>query len=390
MSSHLHYSVIVLGGGVNGIIAGIGLTQKGISTAIIDTNSCLLSTIGNKVFALSKKSQEILQNINIWKDIKKYCPVHDILIYDSDSPISIHYNDKIVHQNSMGYIVEGNHLASILKKHLEKLDIYTSTIYQSISVKEDFAEIILNNKKSLRASLIVCAEGKNSRMRTLLKIPTIEYDFQQSCIVCNISHKNNHNNTAIEYFLPNGPLAILPMDNYNTSSIAWTEKSNIVKMLTKLSKEDFEIVLQKKCKNYLKDIKLKSNILSYPVFLTFAKKMYKNRTILIGDAAHCIHPIAGQGLNLGLRDIDRLISNIESAIINGIDIGSDYILQNICRDRYFDNFSMTFATTGLNAIFSNKSCIIKIIRNIGMFSIENSPILKKILIKHAMGIGILN
>ncbi|KJV69399.1 FAD-dependent monooxygenase [Candidatus Neoehrlichia procyonis] len=390
MNTNLHYSIIILGGGINGVIAGIGLAKKGLSTAIVDINSCLLSTVGNKVFALSKKSQEILQSINIWEDVKRFCPIYDILIHDSNSPVSIHYNNRTVCEDPMGYVVEGSYLFSILKKHLKNLDIYTSIAYKSVFVKENFVEIQFENEKVLRASLIVCAEGKNSKIRELLQIPTIKYDFKQSCIVCNITHENCHNNIAIEHFLPNGPLAILPMYNKNTSSIVWTEKSDTVKMLTKLDKEDFEVELQKRCKDYLKGIKLKGDVFFYPISLTFAKKIYGNRIILIGDAVHCIHPIAGQGLNLGLRDIEKLINNIEMAQLHKIDIGSDYVLKSIFRDRCFDNFSMTFITTGLNAVFSNKSCIIKIIRNIGMFSIENSETLKKFLIKHAMGIGVFN
>ena len=174
------------------------------------------------------------------------------------------------------------------------------------------------------------------------------------------------------------------------SSIVWTNKTYISDMLMKLSKNDLMLELEKKCKPYLENIKIDSNIVCFPLHLVFTKCLYKNRVVLIGDAAHSIHPIAGQGLNLGIRDIDKLVSNIKSAKLYGIDIGSNYVLKNFSYDRYFDNFSMAAFTTCINGIFSTKHCIAKSIRFTGLSLVQNSKVIKDMMIKHAMGIGKLN
>ncbi|WDM85399.1 FAD-dependent monooxygenase [Ehrlichia sp. JZT12] len=388
--SNKYYDVVISGAGINGILTAIILNQLSLSIALIDKNKILSSIPKDRVFALSRKSQEILDKFNIWNHIKESCPILDILIKDEDSPIFVHYNHKSVSDNPMGYIVESKFLCNAFKKHINKLDLYSECIYKSINTTDDLVRIELTDNTTLTTSLLISAEGKNSNLRKIFDIPSINYDYSQSSIICNVKHTNNHNNLAIEHFFHGGPVAILPLYNGYRSSMVLTNKTDISNMIMKLSKKDFMIELEKRCSPYLRDIKLDSKIKCFPLSLVFAKHLYKNRFILIGDAAHSIHPIAGQGLNLGIRDIDKLVSNIKSAKQYGIDIGSNYVLKNFSYDRYFDNFSMAVFTTFIDKIFTRKSCIAKATRRVGLAIAENSQTIKKFMIKHAMGIGKFN
>ncbi|MGN7618863.1 MAG: FAD-dependent monooxygenase [Ehrlichia sp.] len=385
-----YYDVVISGAGINGILTAIVLNQLSISAALIDKNKILSSIPQDRVFALSRKSQEILDRFNIWNHIKEFCPILDILIKDGHSPTFVHYNYKTVSDNPMGYVVESKFIRNAFKKYINKLDLYSECTYKSIKNEGDLIKIELTNNTTLSTSLLISAEGKNSNLRKIFDIKCIEHDYFQSSIICNIKHTNNHGNLAVEHFFHGGPFAILPMHNGYRSSVVLTNKTHISNMLMKLSNEDFMIELEKKCYPYLKNIKLDSCIKCFPLSLMFAKDLYKSRFVLIGDAAHSIHPIAGQGLNLGIRDIYKLASNIKSAKQYGIDVGSNYVLKNFSYDRYFDNFSMAIFTTFIDKMFSRKSCIAKATRMVGLCIAENSQSIKKFMIKHAMGVGIFN
>ncbi|QGR02098.1 2-octaprenyl-3-methyl-6-methoxy-1,4-benzoquinol hydroxylase [Ehrlichia ruminantium] len=390
MNSRKYYDVVILGAGINGIITSIALSELSLSVALIDKNEILSSIPKDRVFALSKKSQEILDKFNIWSNVKKFCPILDILIKDGDSTTFAHFDHKCVSDNPMGYTIESEFLCKAFKKYLKKVDLYSQCTYKSVDINCDLVNLELTDNTKLSTPLLVCAEGKHSNLKNILNIPYIKYDYSQSCIVCNVTHTNNHNNIAVEHFFPTGPFAVLPMYGQHKSSIVWTNKTYISNMLMELNKNDLTLELEKKCKPYLDNIKLDSNILCFPLHLIFTKHLYKNRVVLIGDAAHSIHPVAGQGLNLGIRDIDKLVSNIKSAKQYGIDIGSSYVLKNFSYDRYFDNFLMASFTTCINSIFSTKYCIAKSIRFAGLSLVQNSKTIKNMMIKHAMGIGKFN
>ncbi|WFW29600.1 MAG: 2-octaprenyl-6-methoxyphenyl hydroxylase [Wolbachia endosymbiont of Menacanthus eurysternus] len=381
-----YYDVIISGGGLLGLITAIGLNNNSVSVAVIEKNNLPNVIDDNRAFAISHIAKKILEKLEIWKFIKnKAEPILDICILDEYSPITVHYNYKMISKEPMGYVVNNTVIWNAINNNfLHKLNIYSSLSYKEITCNMGYVKLILDNNKQLISSLLICAEGKNSKLLKLLSIPIIKFDYKQSSIVFNIENELHHQNLAVERFFPGGPFAILPMKGGHTSSIIWTEKSEISKMLMSLSEKEFIIELKKRFSSYLGKIKLKSQRKSYPLSFAFAKKLYKERILLIGDAAHSIHPIAGQGLNLGIKDIESVIKHITSARIFGIDIGSKYLLKKISCDRYFDNFIMALITNGLNKIFSNKIYFAKIIRNLGLIVIENSNFLKKRFIKHAM------
>ena len=380
------YDVIVLGGGFNGVMCGVGLSQSGLSVLLVEKKEEILPGIEERVFALSKKSRCILEGFDIWNDNLGCSPIEHIVIYDGDSCSYVHYDHALVGNEPMGYIVEAKELAKSIKEKI-RFDIVTSDVYESITTRGGFTELRLISGTMLRSRLVVCCEGKNSLLRDIMSIKTMHYDFKQSCFVCNVHHTKQHYNTAIEHFFPGGPFAVLPMKGGFTSSIVMTERSDIAAMLCKIPTKEFQIELEKKCSAFLGDIEITSGVHCFGISMVFSEKQYKERVILLGDSYHAIHPIAGQGLNLGIRDINVLVDVIKKYNNFGSDIGHEFILKEIENRRLLDNFSMSLMTTGMNYVFTRSSTLIKIIRRALMSIVEMSPYVKKALIKHAMGIS---
>lgn len=380
----MNYDVIISGGGLLGLITAIGLSCDSVSVAVIEKNSLPRVVDDNRAFAISQGSKKILEKLGIWQFIESEAePILDICILDA---VTVHYNHKMVGEEPMGYVINNATIWNAINNNfLNKLNIYSPHSYKTIACDSGYVEVILDNNQELISSLLICAEGKNSKLPELFSIPTVKFDYKQSSIVFNVKHELHHQNLAVERFFPGGPFAILPMKGGYTSSIVWTEKSGISKMLMDLSEEEFIIELKKRFGSYLGKIKLEGERKLYPLSFVFAKKLYKGRVLLIGDAAHSIHPVAGQGLNLGIRDVESVIKHIVAAKASGIDVGSSYLLKKISRNRYFDNFTMALATDGLNRMFSNRIFCAKALRNLGLIAVENSNFLKKRFIRHAMG-----
>lgn len=384
----MNYDVIISGGGLLGLITAIGLSCDSVSVAVIEKNSLPRVVDDNRAFAISQGSKKILEKLGIWQFIESEAePILDICILDT---VTVHYNHKMVGEEPMGYVINNATIWNAINNNfLNKLNIYSPHSYKTIACDSGYVEVILDNNQELIPSLLICAEGKNSKLPELFSIPTVKFDYKQSSIVFNVKHELHHQNLAVERFFPGGPFAILPMKDGYTSSIVWTEKSGISKMLMNLSEEEFIVELKKRFGSYLGKIKLEGERKLYPLSFVFAKKLYKGRVLLIGDAAHSIHPVAGQGLNLGIRDVESVIKHIVAAKASGIDVGSSYLLKKISRNRYFDNFTMALATDGLNRMFSNRIFCAKALRNLGLIPVENSNFLKKSFIRHAMGTTIL-
>lgn len=383
----MNYDVIISGSGLIGLITAIGLSNDSVSVAVIEKSSLPRTVDDNRAFAISQGSKKILEKLGIWRILEGEAePILDICILDGNSPFTVHYDHKMVGEEPMGYVIKSAIIWNAINNNfLRKLNIYSPRSYKTISYDEGYVEVTLDNDQKLISSLFICAEGKNSKLPELFSIPMIKFDYKQNSMVFNVKHELHHQNLAVERFFPGGPFAILPMKGGYTSSIVWTEKCEISKMLMSLSEEEFVIELKKRFGSYLGEIELEGERKSYPLSFTFARKLHKSRILLIGDSAHSIHPVAGQGLNLGMRDVESVIRQITAAKSSGIDVGSNYLLKKISCDRYFDNFTMALATDGLNRIFSNRILCAQVLRNLGLMVVENSDFLKKSFVRHAMG-----
>ena len=246
------------------------------------------------------------------------------------------------------------------------------------------ARVRLDDGVVLTGALAVAADGRASALRRLSGIKALEIAYDQTGIVATISHDRPHRGIAQERFLPAGPFAILPMTG-RRSSIVWTERADVARRILALPRPVFEAELAIRFTDYLGALALAGPVFSYPLALTLAERYARDRLALIGDAAHAIHPIAGQGLNLGIGDVAALAEVIVDARALGLDPGGAALLARYARRRRADNFAMLALTDGLNRLFSNDRLPLRRGRRLGLAAVNRLPPLKRVLIRHAMG-----
>jgi 2-octaprenyl-6-methoxyphenol hydroxylase len=244
----------------------------------------------------------------------------------------------------------------------------------------------LSDGAAIRTSLLVAADGARSRLRQRAGIATSGWSYGQSAIVATVAHERSHEGRAEEHFMPAGPFAILPL-RHNRSSIVWTEETGEAERVVALPDSDFHDELEKRFGLRLGDITVVGPRRAYPLGLWVARSFVADRFALIGDAAHVIHPIAGQGLNMGLRDVAALAEAVVDAVRLGVDPGDTSVLERYQRWRRFDTMTMCVSTDGLNRLFSNRSDAIRLVRDVGLGIVERLPALKRLFIREAAGLA---
>jgi 2-octaprenyl-6-methoxyphenol hydroxylase len=245
-------------------------------------------------------------------------------------------------------------------------------------------DVALAGGETISARLLVGADGARSKIRETADIAVHGWDYDQSAIVTTVAHERPHNGRAEEHFLPAGPFAILPLTG-NRSSIVWTETAREAERIVALPDAEFLVELEKRFGLHLGDLQVTGARRAFPLGLFTAREFIAERLALIGDAAHIIHPIAGQGLNMGLRDVAALAEAIADAARLGLDIGAPDVLERYQRWRRFDTMTMGVATDGLNRLFSNHSDVLRLARDVGLGVVERIPVLKRVFIREAAG-----
>jgi len=242
----------------------------------------------------------------------------------------------------------------------------------------------LGDATRIHARLVAAADGKDSPLRQAARIRTVEWRYKQTGIVTTVAHERPHAGIAVEHFLPAGPFAILPMTG-NRSSIVWTEDAALAPHLVKLPDAEFAAELEARFGDFLGAIEPVGPRWSYSLSLMQAERYIGRRLALVGEAAHVIHPIAGQGLNVGIRDCAALAEAVIDARRLGLDIGDDAVLERYQRWRRFDAVLLAGVTDGLNRLFSNRIAPLKLLRDVGLAAVNRMPPLKRLLMQHAMG-----
>jgi 2-octaprenyl-6-methoxyphenol hydroxylase len=384
--------IIIIGAGLNGMVMACSLAKNDITVTVIESEN--LAKINAKesdgrTSAISYGSSKILENIDVWQGLTDHLsPIRDIRVTDGESPLFVHYDHKMVGNKPMGYLIENYYIRKALFEkaiQYKNIRLLDCTKYTSIDRNTNNVTVTLDNGKKITAPLLIGADGKNSQVRNQAGIKTTSWSYKQSGIVCTVKHEENHQGVAVEKFLPAGPFAILPMHGNYHSSLVWTEPSELAPLFMKMDDAEFLEQLTTRFGQYLGKLEVVGKRFSYPLSLSLARKYTDTRLALIGDAAHAIHPIAGQGFNLGIRDIPPLTKLITDAHELGLDIGSDSLLDEYNKTRKFDSITMLAITDLLTRLFSNNIFLIKHARRIGMATVNKIPALKKLLIKHAMG-----
>ena len=384
--------LLIAGGGLNGMLLGIACADAGLNVAVVDRQdpaTMLGEAFDGRTTAIAYGSKLVLDGVGLWPMIAGEAePIREIRVADDNSPLFLHYDHRDLNDETpLGYIVENRVLRRALfarAKALPSFTLLAPRLVGSVTAVDSGAVATLGDATRIHARLVAAADGKDSPLRQAAGIGTVEWRYRQTGIVTTVAHERPHAGIAVEHFLPAGPFAILPMTG-NRSSIVWTEDAALAPHLVKLPDAQFAAELAARFGDFLGAIEPAGPRWTYPLSLMQAERYTARRLALIGEAAHVIHPIAGQGLNVGIRDCAALAEAIIDARRLGLDIGDDHVLERYQRWRRLDAVLLAGVTDGLNRLFSNRIAPLKLIRDVGLAAVNRMPPLKRILMQHAMG-----
>jgi len=386
--------LLIAGGGLTGLMLGLASAGAGLSVAVVDRedpSTLLADSFDGRSSAISYGSHKVLNGIGLWPRLAPDAePIREIRVADDNSPLFLHYDHRDLDTGApLGYIVENRILRRALIDRLGSIPnfrLLAPLAVNSISTSALGATATLSDGSEIRARLIAAADGRTSPLRVAAVIRTIEWRYPQTGIVTTVRHERPHHGVAVEHFMPTGPFAILPMTG-NRSSIVWTERAELAPRLVGLSDTAFAAELAARFGDFLGTVEPIGPRWTYPLTLLLAEEYVSTRLALVGEAAHTIHPIAGQGLNLGIRDIAALAELAIDARRLGLDIGDDAVLQKYQQWRRFDTMALATVTDGLNRLFSNSLAPIQLARDFGLAVVNRLPPLKRLLMRDAMGIA---
>jgi 2-octaprenyl-6-methoxyphenol hydroxylase len=332
----------------------------------------------------------VLEAVGLWPQIAPDAePILEIRVADGDSALFLHYDHRELGTGvPLGYIVENRILRRALIDRVRSIPnvlFLAPLAVGSVSTSPLGATAELSDGRQLRTRVVAAADGRKSPLRRMAGIRTVEWQYPQTGIVTTVRHRRPHNGIAVEHFLPAGPFAILPMTG-DRSSIVWTERAELAPTLVRLSDAAFAAELAARFGDFLGTVEPVGPRWTYPLRFLLAENYAATRLALVGEAAHTIHPIAGQGLNLGIRDVAALAELLIDARRLGLDIGDDSVLLRYQQWRRFDALAVAAVTDGLNRLFSNSLAPVQLVRDVGLALVNRLPPLKRLLMRDAMGI----
>jgi 2-octaprenyl-6-methoxyphenol hydroxylase len=393
------YDILIVGGGLNGPALALALAQGGAKVAVIDARAPQTRAsagFDGRAYAIAAASQRLLAAIGVWPALVGHAqPMLQIKTTDGvvgrgPAPFFMTFDHAELGAGPMGYMVEDRHVYAGFLAAMQGQENITLTSGHSVAaqdVQAGCATVTLQDGQVLTAKLIVGADGRTSGVAQRAGITRWGWDYGQTALVTAIHHERAHNGIAHQYFLPSGPLAILPLAGGHHSSIVWSEKSAIAAQIQALDDAGYLAALRPRFGDFLGEIALAGARFTYPLNLTVAKNFIAPRVALIGDAAHGVHPIAGQGLNLGLRDVAALAEVLIEGARLGLDIGAPSVLARYEQWRRFDTTIMALGMDGVNKLFSNDNPILRGLRDLGMGAIAAAPSLRRAFIGKAAGVA---
>lgn len=388
-----NFDIAIIGGSFAGMSAALSCAKisPDIKIAIIEQIDIKNQNRqpDGRGYAISNISLDLFEEIGIKTAATKTAgTIKDIKITDYHSPIFVDFLSKEADEENFGRLIESYQLHNSLRDAVlkqENITLFCPNSYQNIEFSPKKAEITLDNDQKISADLIFACDGRFSKLRERFQIATKTKNYNQKAIVFNIKHQKPHQNIAWEKFLPSGPLAILPLQDQNQSSIVWISEISLSETILDLDAQNFKQQLLKKMQNCLGDVEIISEKFSYPLIMVEASKFYHKNLLFVGDSACGVHPIAGQGLNLGLESIIILKKLIAENFLSGLEINSKTLIEKYNRQAKINAKKMVIATDLLNSLFESDSSTLKIARNIGLSFVNKLPSLKKFFIKNAGG-----
>ncbi|WP_073034515.1 UbiH/UbiF/VisC/COQ6 family ubiquinone biosynthesis hydroxylase [Roseovarius pacificus] len=388
--------IVIVGGGLNGPALALALAQSGFTVTVIDALSETVrknAAFDGRAYALALSSMRLLRAIGIWDRVSDHTqPMLEIKVSDGragegPSPFFMHFDHAEIEEGPMGYMLEDRYLRRAFLEAMKAEPRITQRrdTVTAQQVDAQGATVTLASGKTLSARLLVGSDGRASGTAQRAGIRRTGWGYGQTALVAAIEHELPHHGTAHQFFMPPGPLAILPLPG-NVSSIVWSETDETAARFSALSDEDFMQVLRPRFGDFLGQIRLKGKRFSYPLTLTLANSFVAERLALIGDAAHGMHPIAGQGLNAGLRDVAALAQVLDEARHRGEDIAAPDVLARYQQWRRFDSATLAMVTDMTNKLFSNDNPLLRLGRDLGMGALNAIPKLRRGFIREAAGL----
>jgi 2-octaprenyl-6-methoxyphenol hydroxylase len=390
----LKTDLLIGGAGFAGLGLAIALRQglgEVFAVTVADPSLASAQSKDPRASAIAAAARRLFEAIGVWDAVAdKAQPILDMVVTDSKlddavRPTFLTFGGEVEEGEPFAHMIENRHLVDALVAKAKELGVnLRASAVSGFEHAANAVDVTLADGKKISARLLVGADGARSLIRETEGIPNRGWSYDQSAIVTTVGHEREHNGRAEEHFLPSGPFAILPLTGKRVS-IVWTETKAEAVRIVALPDDEFHAELEKRFGLHLGDIEVIGPRRAFPLGLFTARDFIGERLALVGDAAHVIHPIAGQGLNMGLRDIAALAESISDAARLGLDIGAPDVLERYQRWRRFDTMTMGVATDGLNRLFSNSNDVLRLARDLGLGVVERIPPLKRIFIREAAG-----
>ncbi len=389
----------IVGGGLAGAALALKLARGGVKVALVERQSpdaLTAKETDGRTTALAAGARELMDDIGIWPAIEAYAgAITDIRVTDRQSSLKLHFDHQDVGDEPMGHIVENFRLRRALLDAIAAepaIEAYWNCSLTGFEGDAAGAQLTLDGGQMLEARLAVAADGQGSALRRLAGIGVRAVDYKQTAIVCAATHEFPHDGIAHERFLDGGPFAILPMTDGSAgehrSSIVWTERRSLAEHLLTLERPALERELTRRFGDFLGRLSIQGGTWSYPLSVTAGKRLTGPRLALVGEAAHGMHPIAGQGFNVSVRDIQALSHAVAKAVSMGQDPGAPSLLSGYAKGRWPDIVAMLAATDGLNRLFMTGLPPVAFARKLGIAAVDRIPPLKRQFQRHAMGLSL--
>jgi len=389
-------SIVIGGGAFAGLALALALRQGfggEIPIVVADPALALRPSRDGRATAIVAACRRLFEAIGVWDAVAAEAqPIIEMVVTDSrlsdaTRPVFLTFGGEVEPGEPFAHMIENRHLidALVQRAEAEGVELRATTV-AGYEARGEGVGVTLGDGGSIDAGLLVAADGARSKLRERAGIATHGWDYDQSGIVVTVGHERDHHGRAEEHFLPAGPFAILPLKGAR-SSLVWTENRAEAARIVALDEDEFHAELEQRFGLKLGEVRALDKPRAFPLGYFVARSFVGERLALVGDAAHVIHPIAGQGLNLGLKDIAALAEVVVDAARLGIDFGQADVLERYQRWRRFDTMAMGLATNSLNLLFSNESTLLRSVRDIGLGLVDRLPPLKSLFIRQAAGLS---
>ncbi len=388
---------LIIGGSLTGATLALALARAGLTVTVLDSLPAAAQRAANfdgRSYALAHASVRMLEALGLWADLAANAqPIRRIRVSDGRAGAgpgfgTLSFDGAELEEGEMGHMVEDRHLRPALQAALTATAGITHRPATKIAAQragDETAEVTTEAGEVLSAPLLIGADGRTGPSASRAGIARRTTRYSQTALVCAIAHEKPHHGTAHQFFMPEGPLAILPLTG-NRASIVWSERADRAAAIAALADAAYLAVLRPRFGDFLGPITLAGDRYSYPLSLALADRLVAPRFALVGDAARGVHPIAGQGLNAGLRDGAALAEVVVAALRRGEDIGGAQVLERYARWRRFDSASLALATDGFNALFSNDNPLLRFGRGLGLAAVNAAPGLRRAFMREAAGL----